>query len=269
MFSPLTEGADLAPAAAAGVSNRLAQAIPAAAALSATVPPAVGDPAHNRLLSGLAPLERAPLLIQMEPVILRAGDVLLRPGAPITHAWFPEGAVVALTLEGDHEVEAIGRDGMVGTALLLGVQAAESWAIVRVGGRALRVSAAALRQALADQPAVRALLDRHVHASLLHLRRAVTCGREHLTVPRLATLLLWLRDQRGSDDLALTHEQIARLLGVSRRASVTEGLRVLKANGLVTARRAGLHVVNAPGLQGMACPCYLAARAQFDRSVVA
>ncbi|MHB1263866.1 MAG: helix-turn-helix domain-containing protein [Gemmatimonadaceae bacterium] len=67
---------------------------------------------------------------------------------------------------------------------------------------------------------------------------------------RAPPTVLWLRDQRGSDDLALTHEQIARRLGVSRRASVTEALRVLKANGLVTARRAGLHVVNAQALQG-------------------
>lgn len=268
MFSPLTEGADLAPAPAPGGPSQLAHGIPIAAGAPAPLSPAGGDAAHNRLLGGLAPLDRAPLLLQMEPVILRAGDVLLRPGASINHAWFPEGAVVALTLEGDHEVEAIGRDGMVGTALLLGVPIAESWAIVRVGGRALRVPAAALRQAQAEQPAVRALLDRHVHASLLHLRRSVTCGREHLTVPRLATLLLWLRDQRGSDDLALTHEQVARLLGVSRRASVTEALRVLKAQGLVTARRAGLHVTDAPGLQGVACRCYQAARAQFDRVVL-
>ncbi|HEY0995477.1 MAG TPA: Crp/Fnr family transcriptional regulator [Gemmatimonadaceae bacterium] len=227
------------------------------------------DPARNRLLGALPPLDRAALLLNGESVILRAGDVLVRPGAAIDHAWFPEGAIVSFTFGGDHEVEAIGCDGMLGTPLLLGVGIAERWGIVRVGGRALRLPAGALREALAERPAVRALLERHLHASLLQLARAVTCGREHLTVPRLATLLLWLRDQRGADDLALTHEQVARLLGVSRRASVTEGLRVLKANGLVGARRGGLHVADAVGLQAMACPCYHAARGQFDRALVA
>lgn len=231
--------------------------------------------ASNRLLGGLSTVDHGALLAQMETVSLRAGEVLARPGTAFEYAWFPEGAIIAVTLSGgvagavEHEVQAIGRDGMLGMPLVLGVTVADAWGTVRVGGHALRIPADALRGAIAGQPAVRALFDRYVHASLLHLARAVTCGREHLTVPRLATLLLWLCDQRGSDDIALTHEQVARLLGVSRRASVTEALRVLKGHGLVGARRGGLHVANPHRLEEMACPCYHAVRAQFERAHLA
>lgn len=269
MLSRLTEAADAAFPAGDP------RALPSLAAPVGGSAMPGDDAARNRLLEALPTLDRAALLLQLEPVTLRAGEVLVRPGAAFEHAWFPEGAIVALTLAGgtagavEHEVQAIGRDGMVSTPLVLGVTIAEAWAVVRVGGRALRLPADALRRAMADQPAVRALLERHVHASMLHLARAVGCGREHLTVPRLATLLLWLRDQRGSDDVALTHEQVARLLGVSRRASVTEALRVLKGQGLVHARRGGLHVADARGLQELACPCYHAVRGQFDRVRVA
>lgn len=262
MESRLNAGGDRAAAVAAGRSPHLL------VATGGALPGAVGDAAGNRLLAALPPLDRATLVLQMEPVILQAGEVLVRQGRAIEHVWFPEGAVIAVALGGEHEVSAIGRDGMLGTSLVLGVAVAEYSGTVRVGGRALRLTSAALRDALAGVPALRRLLERHLHASLLHLARAVTCGREHLTVPRLAALLLWLRDQRGSDHLALTHEQVARLLGVSRRASVTEALRALKADGLVSARRGGLHVANSHGLQARACACYHAARGHYDRALL-
>lgn len=219
----------------------------------------------NRLLLALPMAEQLVLAPMLKPVRLVAGELLQEPGRAAQHVVFPDGAVATIALADGGEVDAIGRDGMIGLAALLGEPEAQELVTVRVAGAARRIESSAFRRAFAELPLLRAALGRHAYATTVRLARTVTCSRTHLLAPRLAALLLWLRDQTGSTRLPLTHEQLAHLLGVSRRASVTDALLALRQPGGLEVRRGGVTLRDAEGLLAQACPCYLDTRVQLDR----
>ena len=195
---------------------------------------------------------------------LVADQVLLRPGAPAEQAWFLDGAVVATSLDGEDEIDAIGRDGFVGMGALLGDATALELATARIAGPALCVPVAAQHRVGAELPALRAAVLRAVFGTLVRVARTASCARSHLLAARVASQLLWLRDQAGADRLPLTHEQLAHLLGVSRRASITDALLALRVSAAVVVRRGGITIADGDALLGAACPCYRDTRAQLD-----
>jgi CRP-like cAMP-binding protein len=221
----------------------------------------------NRLLASLpreAYLRLAPGLV---PVSLAFGEVLHEAGAPIRAVYFPlQSAVSLLTVADGHgtlEVGLVGREGMVGITLALGLRASPVRALVQSGGGALSLSAARLRASLRASPALGRALQRYAGARMSQLARSAACHRFHLVEARLARWLLMTRDSVGAGEIRLTQTFLARMLGV-RREGVTGAASALQRRGLIGYRRGGIRIVDHAGLEAAACGCYAPVRQHTD-----
>jgi len=221
-----------------------------------TRPAAPAEPLRNVLLAALPHEEQVALERSLEWMVLQSDTLLHEPGAPIEHVYFPEGALVAFSLDGYDEPLTVGDDGLVGVSALLSAPCSPGSAVVRIPGPAARIGTDALIRARSELPALHAVLEAHVHDCLLQLARSATCSRFHHTRPRLAALLLRLREQAGTSRLPLTHERLARILGVARRASVTDAMAVFRAQELIEISRGEVVIRDADGLAELACPCH-------------
>src|SRR5438552_3173428 len=188
------------------------------------------QPVANSVLAALPPGTYRDLLSGLEPVALVFGDVLYEPGAPIREVYFPtDGLVSLLTLvEGRLalEVGLVGREGMVGVALALGIGVSPIRALVQGGGTALRMSAARFRRELRRSAPLQRELFRYTHSLMAQITQTAACNRFHRVPARLARWLLMTRDRVRSGQFYLTHEFLAHMLGV-RRVGVTEAASAL------------------------------------------
>ena len=225
---------------------------------------------RNRPLAALPEADYERLLPHLEPVELAMKETLYEANRPIRHVHFVLRGVVSLvtTLEGGAIVETglVGNEGMVGLPVFLGATTSPMTAFCQVPGPALRMDAAALREAARDSAALVGVLHRYTQAFLTQLSQSVACNRMHGLRERCARWLLMTHDRAGADEFALTHEFLSRMLG-ARRAGVTEVLRDLRAAGLVRYRQRRLAVVDRPGLEAASCGCYRTIRAEYDRLV--
>lgn len=239
----------------AGLPSRLDDAALDGGSWPSSTDHALGAP-RNLLLGGLSPAELAGLSHHLESVSLKRGQRIHRPGSPVEHVYFPESCIFALSIDGRDEVELVGHEGFLGLEVALSEPAAAAHAVVRVPGRALRVNAHEFRRALGEVPSLRAVVNRRIYATLLTFARTASCTRMHALRGRLAGLLVRLHRAAGEDRLPLTHEEFARLLGITRRATITEALRDLRENGLVALHRRGVTIVDVAGLSRSACSCH-------------
>lgn len=224
--------------------------------------------APNRLLARLPAAVHARFVAACEPVQLAAGHVLLRPGGPVTCAWFPLDAVlsVGIVAAGEQhsiEVALVGREGMLGIPLLLHADRSELIATVTRPGAALRIDAQALRQQLLASTDLEKRLRRYVLVSIAQIARAVLCTRYHRVDQRLARLLLMKQDRAPEEALRVTHEALAATLGV-RRAGVTRAASDLQLQRLIAYHRGVLTILDRDGLQRAACACYAADCASYS-----
>lgn len=214
---------------------------------------------RNEMLACLPEDESRRLMEALEPVELAAGDVLLQAGDVIRHVYFPVGCVVGLLTQVDERRTVIaglvGREGMLGVPLALGMEAAPVRAVVQVAGAALRLPAARLRAEIACCPRLRSRLHRHVQAELNLARQTVACIASHPFEPRLACWLLMMVDRAGTQRVYLTHQHLAELLNV-RRESVTAACCSLRARGLIRYLRGTITLLDRDGLEGASCRCY-------------
>jgi len=212
----------------------------------------------------------APSLVRDHLVVveLRAGQVLSEPGEPLDHLYLPETAVVAEELDGRLPFAVVGRGGIIGGAAVLGAATARARAVVYVGGRSARVSAETLRWLHDESPAVRAWLGAHLRLDFLRLAHRSSCAGTHRVVARLADLLVALHESTTSASIPLTHEQLAAMLAVQRRATVTVAVGELRAAGTVALGRRGLKVLDPTALCRFACGCHHAARFAAAREAI-
>jgi CRP-like cAMP-binding protein len=218
-----------------------------------------GQVQHNRLLASLPRQSYRDLLPHLAPVTLVFGDVLYETGARIREVYFPGKSVVSLlTVVDSHqalEVGLVGREGMVGLPVALGVETSPVRALVQGGGAAMQMTAARFRTALdASRPLQRGLV-RYAHDLMAQITQTAACNRFHRVEARLARWLLMTRDRVGSDEFRLTHEFLSHMLGV-RRVGVTHAASALQGRGLIEYRRGDIQIVNPGGLQAAACTCY-------------
>jgi CRP-like cAMP-binding protein len=209
----------------------------------------------------------------LQRVQLRRRRVLQEQGGLLSHAYFIErGAASSLVRSRDGsvgvEVRLIGRTAVAGASIALGATHSEHRCVVQVPGEALRIGAGALRQAMIEMPLLRQVLLGHVRAAMVQSSQLVLCTARHSVQQRLARWLLSVHDLLDGDDLYLTHQAIARALGV-RRASVTTAIADLEAAGLLRRSRGRVSVLSRAGLEEAACGCYAAIRAAHDRIVCA
>lgn len=217
------------------------------------------DAPSNSVLAALPRTDYRALLPGLAPVALVFGDVLSEPGEPIREVYFPGRSVVSLlTVVDGHaalEVGLVGREGMVGIPLALGIGVSPVRAVVQGAGSALRMSAARFRKAFEAGVPLQRALHGYTHALMAQITRTAACNRFHRVDARLARWLLMMRDRLGSGEFHLTHEFLAHMLGV-RRVGVTEAASGLQERGLIDYRRGDIRILDDTGLEAASCSCY-------------
>jgi len=228
----------------------------------------ISMPSGNKLLDGLSPHEYSRLRPHLQLVPWEFKQVLYEPRAPIDYAYFPlEGVASMVTLMEDGrgiEVATIGREGVIGLAALLGGDKTIARFIVQVPGTALRMKAEVLKGETGQDSPLGRLLLLYNTAFLKQITQSVACNGLHSLVQRACRWLLMNRDRIDTEELPLTHELLADMLGV-RRSSVSEVLEPLQKKGLIRYRRGKLTIVNRKGLESAACECYRAVKDEFER----
>lgn len=222
-------------------------------------PGATAEARSNLLLSTLPDAEWRRLQAVMQPVDLRAGQVLSEPGSVSSYAIFPLTAIVSLlymTRDGaSTEVAVIGRDGMVGLGSLMGGNATPSRAVVQTGGKALRVPLQWMEDQLEGGGALLDMLMRYAQALMAQVAQTAVCNRFHSIDQQLSRRLLTGHDLSEADELELTHEAAASLLGV-RREGVTSAAQKLRLSGAIRYRRGHVAVLDRARLEAGSCECY-------------
>lgn len=227
----------------------------------------------NEVLSALPPAEMALLRPLLTRVRWVGGQALHEAGERIEQVFFVEQGLVSVVAQAEGggsgpEIGLIGREGMVGLPVLLSPGAASySRAVARTPGSAFRMSAEALHGSLATLPVLRQRLFRALEVSMAQVAQTLACNSQHGLPQRLTRRLLMAHDRVDGDEVALTQESLATMLGV-RRSGVTVALASLRAAGLVRPRWGRVVVCDRPGLEGAACGCYGRLRA-FATAVAA
>ena len=213
----------------------------------------------NSLLAALPRQDYERMRAELEPVNLIYGEVLYEPGERVRHVYFPGDAHVSLLVVVDRssalEVGLVGREGMVGMSLALGVEDSPVRELVQGSGTALRMKAAAFLEELARCAPLQREVYRYAYAKLAQARQTAACNRFHQVEARLARWLLMTRDRVRSDHFHLTHEFLADMLGV-RRAGVTNAAVTLQRRKLIRYRRGNISILDRNGLAAAACSCY-------------
>ena len=222
--------------------------------------------ARNHLIELLPGQDRQRLLARCESVPLALSQVLCERGAPLAHVHFPVDSYVSLVTQLDGhqglEVGMVGREGVLGASLMLGVVTAPLQALVQGGGTAWRLTVPDFLAELARSLALQYYLHRFLYVRMAQLATSAACLRFHHIEPRLARWLLMSQDRAHADHFRVTHEFLAYMLGV-RRVGVTVAAGALQRRGLILYCRGELRVLDRPGLEASACTCYAADRRSY------
>jgi len=229
------------------------------------------DAAQNYLIELLPRKGRASLLALCEPCELTLGSVLCEPGQPTRHVWFPIDGFISLVAPIDGkpalEVGMVGREGMLGAHLALGVTTVPLHAVVQGSGPAWRVGAAAFRAEMARGAALQRVINRYLYVLMAQLTGAAACLRFHEIGPRLARWLLMSQDRAHAERFHVTHEFLAYMLGV-RRVGVTGAAVALQRSGLIEYHRGEMSILDRTGLEAAACDCYATDRRAYAEQFV-
>jgi CRP-like cAMP-binding protein len=226
--------------------------------------------AENHLIALLPRRDRASLLAACQSVQLKVGTLLGAPGGATRYAYFPNDCVISLVTAVEHapglEVGMVGREGMLGAQLALGVQAIPLHALVQGTGTAWRIAVSPFRRELAGSQALQRSLQRYVYVLMAQLATAAACTRFHSVGPRLARWLLMTQDRVQSERFHLTHEFLAHMLGV-RRVGITRAASDLQRGGAIGYSRGDITVLDRAGLEAAACSCYAADRQVYRGTI--
>jgi CRP-like cAMP-binding protein len=214
---------------------------------------------QNELLAAMSRKTYDALAPALTPVTLAFGEVLYEAHAPMTHVYFPCESMVSLLLPVENhidiEVGLVGREGMVGASLSLGIPNSPVKALVQGAGSALRLSAAGFRRELASNPPLQRAVNRYIHSLMAQITQTAACNRFHVVEARLARWLLMTRDRMRSAKFRMTHEFLSHMLGV-RRVGVTEAASSLQRQKLIEYTRGNINILDEPGLEAASCACY-------------
>jgi len=222
----------------------------------------------NALLAALPDAELARWQSDLEPVELPLGAVLYEAGNRLTHVYFPTTAIVSLICVMDNgattEIAIVGNDGIVGVSLFMGGESTTSRAVVQSAGLGYRLKAGQMMEEFNRTGPAMNLLLRYTQALITQMAQTAVCNRHHSLDQQLCRWLLLSLDRLRSNELVVTQELIANLLGV-RREGVTEAAGRLHAAGLITYRRGHITVLDRAQLEGRSCECYAVVKREYDR----
>lgn len=224
-------------------------------------------PVANNLLASLPVKDCQSLLEQMESVTLTAGDELYRPGEAIRHVYFPTDTMVSLLISAEGhqalEVGMVGREGMLGIPLALGVNESPVLAVVQGAGMALRMTSAHFRKEFQRSPHLQQGVYRYIYELMIQMTQTAACNRFHQVEARLARWLLMTRDRVRSNQFHLTQDLLSNMLGV-RRVGVTKAAGDLRLRKLIRYNRGEIVILDSDGLEAAACQCYQIVKNMHD-----
>lgn len=223
---------------------------------------------QNLILSNLNDDLEKKLAAQMDLVPLPIGKILLEPGSPSQHAYFPTTCVISLLCRIENgsaaEVATIGNEGLVGAIDILDGEVSPIQAIVRSTGYAYRIRAKTLQREIESNPELGTALIKYQHFVMAQMAQTAACNRHHTLDQQLCCWFLHSLDRIPSNELIITQEFIAQMLGV-RREGVTAAAGKLQKNGIISYRRGRISIVDREGLEEKACECYGILRREYDR----
>jgi CRP-like cAMP-binding protein len=215
---------------------------------------------ENHLLSQLPADDRERLISRCDRIASPARRVVYPQRGAITHVYFPLTGVISLVVTSSDNADAIevgmvGNEGMVGLPAFLGSWQSPTSAVWQVAGDSYRMPADAFQEELKVNAALRSLLGRYAHAASTQVLQSLLCNKFHPVEQRLCRWLLMTHDKVGVDELALTQEFIAQMLGI-RRPSVTMAAGMLQSAGMISYRRGLIRVLDRSSIEKGACECY-------------
>lgn len=230
--------------------------------------PVPHHPQQNHLLAALPSEEFGRLLPHLELIPMPLGKVLYESGSRMRHVYFPTTSIVSLLYlmqdGASAEIAVVGNEGILGIALFMGGGTTPSRAVVQSAGHGYRLEADFLRAEFNRAGPMLHLLLRYTQALITQMAQMAVCNRHHSVDQQLCRWLLMRLDRLPSNELFVTQELIANMLGV-RREGVTEAAGKLQNAGLIHYRRGHITVIDRAGLEARACECYAVVKKEFDR----
>ena len=224
----------------------------------------------NHFLKSLSASDRDLIFPHLRPVVLPLEAIVYKAEGPIERIYFPHAGIVSLIvgLSTGQFVEAgmLGRNGVIGAGAALDGQTALNTAIGQADGAGTMIEAGVLKKAARESETLRVALVRQEHVLAAQTQQVAACNALHELEERLSRWLLQSRDLLNSDNLPLTQEFLAQMLGV-QRSSVTLVARKLQEAGLISYRRGQIHVLDVEGLQDSCCECYRAINTHFSKLI--
>jgi CRP-like cAMP-binding protein len=225
-------------------------------------------PKLNHLLEALPPEDYERLFEHLELQELALGDVLYEPGRAMRHVYFPTTAIVSMLYVMEDgasaEIAIVGNEGILGISLFMGGETTPSRAVVQSAGYGYRMKANLMKGEFERYGSLMHLLLRYTQALITQMAQTAVCNRHHSVDQQLCRWLLLSLDRLASNELTMTQELIANMLGV-RREGVTEAAGKLQSAGLIEYRRGKITVLDRPRLQARSCECYQVVKREFDR----
>ena len=229
---------------------------------------ASAQPGQNHLLGALPPAEAQRWMPLLESVDLPLGHVLYESGAALGHVYFPTTAIVSLLYVMENgasaEIAVVGNEGIIGVSLFMGGESTPSRAVVQSAGHGFRLKANIMKEEFNRAGPVLHLLLRYTQALITQMAQTAVCNRHHTLDQQLCRWLLLSLDRLQGNQLVMTQELIANMLGV-RREGVTEGALKLQRAGLISYARGHITVLDRAGLEKRSCECYSVVKKEYDR----
>jgi len=226
------------------------------------------DPRTNQLLAALPDSEWLRWQSHVEHITMPLGQVLYEPGATLSHVYFPTDSIVSLLYVMENgasaEIAVVGNEGIVGISLFMGGESTPSRAVVQSAGEGFRVRAQMMKDEFNRAGPVLHLFLRYTQALITQMAQTAVCNRHHSLDQQLCRWLLLSLDRLRNNELVMTQELIANMLGV-RREGVTEGALKLQQDGLIHYVRGRITVLDRSGLEKRTCECYAVVKKEYDR----
>jgi len=225
-------------------------------------------PKHNHILAALPAADYARLLPDLELIPMPLGWAVYESGSEMDHVYFPTTSIVSLLYVMENgssaEIAIIGNEGLVGISLFMGGESTSSRAVVQSAGNGYRLKAKVLKKEFALGGALQQLALRYTQALITQMSQTAVCNRHHSLDKQLCRWLLLSLDRLSNNELVMTQELIANMLGV-RREGVTEAAGNLQKDGLIHYTRGHIKILDRAKLEKRVCECYAVVKKEFDR----
>ena len=226
------------------------------------------SPHQNHLLDALPVDDFQRIAAHLELIEMKLGDVLYESGGRLRYVYFPTTCIVSLLYVMEDgasaEIAIVGNEGILGISMFMGGDSTPSRAVVQSAGHAYRLKADVLKNEFGRFGPTMHLLLRYTQALITQMAQTAVCNRHHTVDQQLCRWLLLSLDRLQSNELSMTQELIANMLGV-RREGVTDAAGKLQADGLISYRRGTITVLDRPRLEAQSCECYQVVKTEFDR----